>query len=169
MKSLQILRTLVDVFLFYSVFGALAALVVVPMMIIDPTAEIPITIKGMEIVGKDWLSILVIILGAISAFFFVYAIFILRRVLILFQQNEIFTDKVIVYFRTIGKYIIISTLLSSLPLFFYNVINRGNIKIEFSGGFDSMLLSISLGLLFIVIAAIFSRAKVMKDENELTV
>ena len=169
MKSLQILRALVDVFLFYSVFGALAALIVVPMMIIDPTAEIPITIKGIEIVGKDWLSILVIILGAISAFFFVYAIFILRRVLILFQQNEIFTDKVIVYFRTIGKYIIISTLLSSLPLFFYNVINRGNIKIEFSGGFDSMLLSISLGLLFIVIAAIFSRAKVMKDENEITV
>lgn len=169
MKSLQILRTLVDLFLFYSLLGAFAALVVVPMMIIDSTAEFQITIKGVEIVGNDWLSILVIILGAISAFFFVYAIFILRRVLILFEENEIFTDKVIGNFRTIGKFIIISTLLSSLPLFFYNVINRGNIKLEFSGGFDSMLLSVSLGLLFIVIAAIFSRAKVMKDENELTV
>ena len=169
MKSLQILRTLVDIFLFYAVLGALTALFIVPMIIIDPSAKIPVTIKGIDVVGDDWLSILVIILGAISAFFFVYAIFILRRVLILFQKNEIFTDKVIGYFRTIGKFIVISTLLSSLPLFFYNVINRGNIKIEFGAGFDSMLLWISLGLLFIVIAEIFNRAKLMKDENELTV
>ncbi len=169
MKSLQILRTLVDIFLFYAVLGALTALFIVPMMIIDPSAKIPVTIKGIDVVGEDWLSIFVIILGAISAFFFVYAIFILRRVLILFQKNEIFTDKVIRYFRTIGKFIVISTLLSSLPLFIYNVINRNNIKIEFGAGFDSMLLWISLGLLFMVIAEIFNRAKMMKDENELTV
>ncbi len=169
MKSLQILRTLVDIFLFYSIIGALTALFIVPFILLDPSAEIPVTIKGTEVIGDDWLSIIVIILGAISAFAFVYAIYTLRRVLILFSKNEIFTDKVIAYFKTIGKFIIISSLLSSIPLFIYNVIHRKAVRAEFSGGFDSLLLSVSLGLLFIVIAAIFTRAKMMKEENELTV
>jgi len=170
MKSLNLLKTLIELFLFFSVLGGLAVIVVVPLKLINPELDIPISIKGVEVTGGDWLSLLVIILAAIGAAFFIYAIFMLRKVLQLFLQNEIFTDTVISHFKVIGRCIITSGVLTSVPMFFYNMIQRNNLGIEFtSGGFDSLLLSVSLGLLFIVIGEIFQMAKNLQEENELTV
>ena len=170
MKSLNVLKSLIDLFLFFSVMGGLAVIVMVPLKLINPEHEVPISIKGIEVTGSDWLSLLVIVLSGIGAFFFIYAIFVLRKVLKLFLQKEIFTNAVIAHFRTIGKCVIASTLLTSVPMFFYNIIERNNLGIEFTGGgFDSLLLSISLGLLFIVIGEIFQKAKTLQEENDLTV
>ena len=170
MKSLNLLKTLIDLFLFFSILGGLAVIIVVPMKLLNPDLDIPISIKGVEVAGSDWLSIIVIVLSGIGAFFFIYAIFLLRKVLLLFIKREIFTDIVIGYFKTIGKCIIAAAVLTSVPMFFYNMIQRNNIGIEFTGGgFDSLLLSTSLGLLFIVIGEIFQKAKNLQEENELTV
>ncbi len=170
MKSLNLLKTLVDLFLFFSVLGALALVVVVPLKLINPGLDIPISIKGVEITGGDWASLVVIVLAAIGTGCFIYAIFVLRRVLGLFLKNQIFTDQVIGFFRLIGRCIIASGLLTSIPMFFYNMIAGNNVGIEFNGGgFDSLLLSVSLGLLFIVIGEIFQKAKNLKEENDLTI
>ena len=170
MKSLRLLKSLIDIFLFFSLLGAIAVIVVVPMKLINPELGIPIAIRGVSVEGSDWLSILVIAMAGVGAFFFLYAIFVLRKVLILFTKREIFTDAVIRNFKIIGQCIIAATLCTTIPMFFYNMVARNNVGIEFNGGgFDSLLLSVSLGLLFIVIGEIFQHAKNIKDENELTV
>ena len=170
MKSLNLLKTLIDLFLIFSVLGGLSVLIIVPMKLINPDFDIPISIKGVEVVGNDWLSLVVIVLSAIGAFFFIYAIFLIRKVIHCFLKNEVFTDIVIGHFKLIGKCVIASAVLTSVPMFFYNMIQRNNLGIEFTGGgFDSLLLSTSLGLLFIVIGEIFQKAKNLQEENELTV
>jgi len=169
MKSLNVLKSLIDLFLFFSILGGLAILVILPIKLINPSLDVPISIKGGEIAGSDWLSVLVILLLGTGTLLFIYAIVVLRKVIKLFMRNEIFTNGVIVHFRTIGKCIIASALLTSLPMFFYNLITEVSLGIEFTGGFDSLLLSVSLGLLFIAIGEIFQKAKNIKEENELTV
>lgn len=170
MKSLNLLKALIDLFLFFSVLGGLTVLIIVPMKLISPDFEIPITIKGVAVTGSDWFSLAVILLAGIGAFFFIYAIFLIRKILILFLRREIFSDTVVGYFKLGGKCIIVSALLTSVPMFFYNMVQRNHLGIDFmGGGFDSLLLSVSLGLLFIVIGEIFQHAKKMKEENELTV
>lgn len=170
MKSLNVLKSLIDLFLFFSVLGALSVLIVVPMKFVNPELDIPVSVKGATVDGSDWLSVVVIALSGLGAFFFVYAIFMLRKIIQFFLRNEIFTNSVVGMFKVIGKCIIASALLTSVPMFFYNMVHRNNVGIEFGGGgFDSLLLSVSLGLLFIVIGEIFKKAMELKEENELTV
>ena len=170
MKSLNLLKSLIDLFLLFSVIGAIGAIILVPVKLLNPEFDIPIKIKDVEVTGGDWLSLVVVVCSAIGAFFFVYSIFTLRKVLQLFLRNEIFNETVIKYCKVVGKCIIASALLNAIPMFFYNMVQRNHLGIEFNaGGFDSLLLSVSLGLLFIVIGEIFQKAKNLKEENELTV
>jgi hypothetical protein len=87
-----------------------------------------------------------------------------------FQKKEIFKAEVIQNFNLIGKLIISSSLISHSSLFIFTYINRDSVgfSIEF-GSYDSFLISISLGLFFMVISEVFKIAKNIKDENELTI
>ena len=170
MKSLGLLKTLLDLFLFITVFCAIAVIVAVPIKLMNPQMKLPVSIDGVKVIGTDWLSIVFVVLTAIAAFFFVYAIFLLRQVIVLFSKREIFSDNVIRKFRIIGKCIVAAGLFRPVSMFFYDMFQNNNAEIQFgSGGFDSLLLSVSLGLLFIVIGEIFQHAKNLKEENELTV
>ncbi|HEX8269881.1 MAG TPA: DUF2975 domain-containing protein [Flavobacterium sp.] len=169
MKSLNLLKTLIDLFLLFAVLGALALIIAVPLKIFTGR-DIPISVKGIEVSGSDGSSIALIALSGIGAFFFVYAIFLLRKVLQAFLRNQIFEDDVIRNFKLIGKFIIAYALLTSVPMLIYRMVQENHFEVGFTGGgFDSLLLSVSLGLLFIVIGEIFQKAKNLKEENELTV
>jgi EamA domain-containing membrane protein RarD len=87
-----------------------------------------------------------------------------------FQKRDIFNPDVIKHFNLIGKLIISSSLLSNLSLFIYNMVNQDHIELSLGfGSYDSFLISISLGLFFMVISEIFKIAASLKEENELTV
>lgn len=170
MKSLNLLKSLIDLFLFLAVLGALAAIIIIPIKIIYPHLEIPVSIEGVEITVFDRLAIVIIVLNAIGIAFFIYAMFVLRNVLKLFLINEIFNDVVIKSFKVIGKSLIAAAILNSVPTYIYMMIVQNKLDFKISGAdFNSLLLSISLGLLFIVISEIFNKAKILKDENDLTV
>ncbi|MBF6609296.1 MAG: DUF2975 domain-containing protein [Flavobacterium sp.] len=140
------------------------------MYLFSADFDIPIVINGQTIEETRWSAKVVAIFAGLGGILFFYGIFLLRKILILFQQRQIFVDSIVQNFYRIGYCVIGSGLLTNVPIYFYNIIERGNFKIEIvSGGFDSFILSISLGLLFMVIAEIFKHAKVLKEENELTV
>lgn len=170
MKNLNLLKTLVDVFFFIGVLTVVTMLIITPIYLINPENSIPIMVSGQELSGTDVATKVVVVFTGVSSLFFLYAIYRLKQVLGLFMKREIFTEKVVTHFKSIGKCIVASTLLTTIPLFLYNISIQQNIKYEFNfGGFDSFLMSISLGLLFIVIGEIFNIAKNIKEENELTV
>ena len=169
MRKLSILKALLDLFYFFAILSIVFITVLGAMMLFG-YSDIPVKIKGQEITVTGWDSKMLLIVVFVSFLLFLYAIYLLRKVIHHFVKREIFYDPVIAYLNTIGLCLIGATLLQNVSLFFYNLLHRNNIGVEFGvGGFDSFLLSIGLGLFFMVLSEVFKIAKNLKEENELTV
>lgn len=170
MKKLQILKTLLDLFWFFTLISLVGLIFFVPFLLTGNANEIDVKIKGQQITNADLFSKMVIVLGVIAGILFVYSIYLLRKVVGYFQRREIFHNEVIHNFNLIGKLIIASSLISNGSLFVFNAVKRNHLGLDLDfGGYDSFILSICLGLFFMVISEVFKIAKNMKEENELTV
>lgn len=170
MKKLQILKSLLDLFWFFSLISAVAIIVFIPFYLTGNDGDIPVKIKGQEISNADLFSKIVIIVNILSGLLFVYSVYLLRKIVTYFQKRDIFNADVIRYFGLIGKLIIASALISNIALFIFNAVKRNHLGLSLDfGGYDSFILSICLGLFFMVIGEVFKIAKNMKEENELTI
>jgi hypothetical protein len=106
----------------------------------------------------------------VSGLLFLYSIYLLRKVVGLFQKREIFNEEIVKLFNLIGQLVIASSLISNVSLFIYKFVVKDHSDLTLDlGSYDSFLISISLGLFFIVISAVFKIATRMKEENELTI
>lgn len=170
MRKLNILKSILDLFWFFSIIGIFSVLVFLPFYLFNSNIDIPIKIKGQEIVSKTIFSKMIVFANVVSGVLFVYGIYLLRKVVSLFQKREIFNDEVVRLFNLIGQLIIASSLISNLSLFIYNVVEKNHVGFSLDlGSYDSFLISVSLGLFFMVISVVFKIAKSMKEENELTI
>ena len=169
MRKLQILKALLDLFWFVSIIGLIGLIIFLPFLLFDGD-DITVKIKGQEIISNDIFSKIIIIASAIGGLLFIYSIYLLRIVISYFHQRDIFNIEVIRNFNLIGKLIIFSSLISNSALFIFNMVKRNNIGLSLDiGSYDSFILSICLGLFFMVISEVFKIAKNMKEENELTI
>jgi hypothetical protein len=87
-----------------------------------------------------------------------------RKVLGLFKKNILLDERVIKYFDQIGKAIIAGYIITAVPLFFYDVINSNPIQVKATFGFSSAIITIGLGLFFMVLSEVFLIAKGRKEE-----
>lgn len=170
MKKLQFLKAILDFFWFFSLVSAIAILIFSTFYLFDSDIDIPIKIQGKQITVNDLPSKLIIFANIITGILFLFSIYLLRKIVGHFQKREIFNLDVIKYFNLIGKLIIISSLITKSTTLLYTLLKHDNISLSLDfGSYDSFLISISLGLFFMVISEIFKIAKNMKEENELTI
>ena len=170
MRKLQILKTLVDLFWFFSIIAIVFLIIFIPFMFFtNQVIDIPIKINGGEIIVIDLSTKFLLLVAVISYFFFVYGIFELRKVLSLFQKRIIFDAEVITLLDKTGKSFFLASIISTIAVLAYSIINKPEVSIEFGGDFSSFLFTSSLGLFFMVLSEVFKIAKNMKEENELTI
>ncbi|RTY90863.1 DUF2975 domain-containing protein [Flavobacterium sp. GT3R68] len=170
MKKLNILKTLLDVFWVFSIIGIIGLALFIPFMFFsDEAMDIPIKINGEKILVIDWTTRIILVLGVIAYCFFVYAIYQLRKLLVLFSNRIIFDEKIILLLHQVGLNFMFASFLTGIPALIYNVRTKGDMAVEFGGGFSSFLFTASLGLFFMVLSEVFKMAKTMKEENELTI
>lgn len=170
MRKLNFLKTVLDLFWFLTLFSIVGMLIFIPLYLFSSDIDIPIKIKGQEISADTITAKIVVFANFVSGLLFVYSIYLLRKVVQMFQKKEIFNDKVVKLLNLIGKLIIASSLISTISLFIYNAVERNHLGFSLDfGGYDSFLISISLGLFFMVISEIFKIAKNMKEESDLMI
>lgn len=170
MRKLNILKTVLDLFWIFTLFAILGMLIFIPFYLFSSDVDIPIKIKGQEISANTILAKIVVIVNVISGLLFFYSIYLLRKLVGLFQKREIFSDEVVRLFNLIGKLVIASSVMSSISLFIYNAVERNHLGLSLDfGSYDSLLISISLGLFFMVISEIFKIAKNMKEDSDLMI
>ena len=170
MKKINILKTLLDFIWFFSIIGIIGITFFIPFMFFsDDTIAIPIKINGEKILVFNLTTKIILTLGVIAYCFFVYGIYQLRKVLALFSKRIIFDEKIILLLHQIGVNFTLASLFTGIPTFFYNLMTKVNVGLEFGSGFSSFLFTASLGLFFMVLSEVFKIAKTMKEENELTV
>jgi hypothetical protein len=153
-----------------AIASTIAIVTIVPAYLLGYIKDIPVTINGQDVVSADVPTKIVVGLAAIGTLFFAYAIYLLRKTIGFFKKRDIFNEDVIRYFGGIGKCVLASTILTNIPMFFYNTIHLGHVSSLSlnGGGFSSLLLSLSLGLFFMVLGEVFKIAKNLKEENDLT-
>ncbi|MBC7522871.1 MAG: DUF2975 domain-containing protein [Flavobacterium sp.] len=171
MRKLQILKTLIDLFWFFSIIAVVGMLFFIPFMFLSKeVVDIPIKINGVLIKVDSIETKLILTVVVISFLIFAYGIYLFRKVLSLFQKRIIFDNVIILLLNNIGKCFLIASILSSTALFLYPFIYKNKVvSIEFGSGFSSFLFTSSLGLFFMVLSEVFTISKNIKEENELTI
>ena len=170
MKKLRFLKTLIDIFWFFSL---LAAVTMIGYLLYSyfqqGPLELPLKINGEPITDFGFSTQFMLTLGFIAYAFFVYGIHLFRKLLRLFEHKIIFEQQTIRLLHQIGRNFTAASLLSWFALFVYDAFHDDSKGIDFSSGFNSFLFTVSLGLFFMVLSEVFAIAKNMKEENELTV
>lgn len=171
MKKLYILKALVDLLWFFSIIVIATMAIFLPFLFFSSEPmDIPIKIGETKVTAMD-LATKFMLLGLVIAYcFFVYGLFLFRKVLVLFSKRQIFEDSVIVLLNKIGKFFLIASLLAVLMDFLGKLYIENKVEFGIEGGFfDSFLFTASLGLFFMVLSEVFANAKNIKEENDLTI
>lgn len=171
MKKLYILKALVDLLWFFSIIVIATMAIFLPFLFFSSEPmDIQIKIGETKVTAMD-LATKFMLLGLVIAYcFFVYGLFLFRKVLVLFSKRQIFEDSVIVLLNKIGKFFLIASLLAVLMDFLGKLYIESRVEFGIEGGFfDSFLFTASLGLFFMVLSEVFANAKNIKEENDLTI
>ena len=167
MKKLNLLRTVIDVFFIITIIATLGALTWTVSYLFNNNMHGTIKLNGKPFVPKTNFSKIIMIFGLLCEMMYVYSFYLLRKVVILFQNKRIFDTEVIKLFNQIGVLLIALAIISKTLILVLNIVEK-DIKLKLDTQ-DSFFISIILGLFFIVISAIFKSAKEYKEENELTI
>ena len=168
MRKLNVLKACIDLAFYLSCLTVLAFVVFIPFAVLGQMDGIPIKMQGRELIVDNWQAKVVLVFTLVSALFFVYGIYLLRKTIGFFLKKDVFNSEVIRNFNVIGICVVTSTLLIVLPSFLYTAFHRTAMGFKLEVGFDSPLLVISLGLFFMVLSEVFKIAKDLKEENDLT-
>ena len=170
MKKLNILKTILDFFCWSALLFLAGLILFLPFYLLEAKPDIDIEIRGQKILNHNTFTKTIVTINVISSLVFLYSIYLLRKVIVLFQKREIFNDEVVRLLNLIGKLIVASSIISSFSIYFYNMIERNHLGISLDfGSYYSFLISVSLGLFFMVISEVFKIAKTMKEENDLMI
>lgn len=169
MKNLGILKSLIDILYFITLLITVFLFIAVCNTAFFGGMLPGMSINGVKMGNPSWLSNVMMVFVLISCMLFSYAVYLLRQTIEYFMKREFFIPKVIVNFRKIGLFIILSPVISAAAVFLYSIFENDKMELTFGFGFDSLLVSLIVGLFFMVLSEVFKIAKNLKEENELTV
>ena len=169
MKKLVILKSLVDfiwivtciplmpVMLFFCVF-----------MFVNPETVDIFFDNEKTVLDSSQLSIQLFMLISVALIFVgIYCFYLFRKTLRYFQKVKPFHKDVISNFYKIGYLLSGIGVLGTVLVFVGRLVLKSELKINF--GISPYLVTICLGLFFMVLSEVFKVAKQAKEENELTV
>lgn len=168
MKRLALLKTLTSILFVLSLISMFFAVPFILVIAVMP-GRIPFKINGTvaESVGAETVLYLLALVAGFA--FFIYAIYLFKKILGLFEKKRIFHEDVIKLFDQTGKAILIGYAICAVASFFYTTLVENILEIGLDTGIDSSIVTIGLGLFFLVLSDVFLMAKNIKEENDLTV
>ncbi|NRS87344.1 hypothetical protein HNQ02_000244 [Flavobacterium sp. 7E] len=171
MKKLTYLKFFINFFFTGAIVSSFFLLVKLSKVLFDYKIQKPFQIENLDLVLSGVNLKIVLSFITISSFVFIYGIYLLKKVVLLFMENKIFDDQVILLLNKIGKILILSALLKGIPIlcsiiFSFQEIGTGSKNDNYIGFHFSVYV---LALFFMVLSEVFKIAKNLKDENELTV
>ena len=135
---------------------------------VKPTSYFP---EILSIAESKMITIILLIIQLFVSALFIYAVKIIRKLVHNFNSGKLFTQYHITGLKLAGQLIIAVTLAKAALQFLEEALinSRLGIDINFDQGFGSFWLVIAIGLFFIYLSSIFSNARQLKEENDLTV
>jgi hypothetical protein len=167
MRKLNFLKAIID-------FTWIMSMITVPVVIFfvgilfytNESFGMPIHINGNKISVVETKDKIIVVLLLCSYLLLLYGLFLFKKVLFAFQRRKVFHEENCLNFNKIGIILIISALISGIPMFLYKFYQK---EFELEIGLNGYILMIALGLFFMILSELFQIAKKQKEENELTI
>ncbi|WP_309641247.1 DUF2975 domain-containing protein [Flavobacterium sp.] len=171
MKKIYQLKSILDIVIVFSMVVMVAGLLGLLLgLITGNMSKLNVEIGGEKIDHFDAAFYVVALLMASGYGLFVYSIYELKKLIAMFVRKEFFTDLSVKSLKTIGISMLASSVLIMVPAYIYGALNDATIHLTMSSiRPESMAFSIIISLFFIILSYIFNEAKMIKDENELTI
>lgn len=166
MRKLNFLKGIVDFVWITMLITIPFLLFFIVMVLIDSEPfDVPIKVNGTILEVVDLKTKVLFGFLCLSASLIIYGLFLFRKLLRLFQLKIIFDLEIVILMKRLGFVIILSALLGGIPNLILEIVKN---NISLSIGLNPFVLLFSLGLFFLVLSEVFTIAKNIKEENDLT-
>ncbi|MCM4160537.1 DUF2975 domain-containing protein [Antarcticibacterium flavum] len=170
LKPPVLLKTLLDVIFWFTLIGLIFRLLFTVFYFFT---DIPVnlTIHHYQITEFNFAFAVGIFLKLLISTLFIYAVYIMRKVVRSFFKRKLFTPLQISGLKLIGQLLIFTVLFEiilefTLPIVFEREIKAGG---AFDSSFNSVWFILAIGLFFLLLSKAFSYARSLQQENDLTV
>lgn len=166
MTQLRTLKQLVQILFVLSLFAMFFTVPFILLSIVMPES-IPFKIDGEMAKDISTASKIVafIVIGGVACF--LYALYIFKQNLILFEKKRVFDAGVVTNFKKMGRFIYLGGVLFVGGAILFRM-TKGMVSIDLNFILEAIFI-FAMGLFFEVLAGAFQWAKKLKEENDLTV
>lgn len=170
-KPPVLLKIIIDILLILLILATIFSMIFFNILLWIPEDSIPFPIHPDLIDSFNEQAFTILGFEFLSWIIFIYTIFKLKKLVNLFFKGEFLSKEQIKITNIIGKLIIIVAILEKIPSFIYkNFLEESPRTISYGiSSFGSFWFVLALGLFFIFLSRILDNARILKEENELTV
>lgn len=168
MRKLTILKTIIDFLWIISLISLPFVILFFGFIIFNTSLDGKMNIDffGIQIKEFTIYTRIAMILPLITYLASIYCLYLFKKTIKNISQLSLFDDLNIKYFNTIGILLLVIALVEGISSFLFRL-SESELKLDFS--LSPFLITVILGLFFMVLIEIFKIAKSAKDENELTI
>ena len=168
MSRIPLLKTLVSILFIMALIAFFFTVPFIIMLWVMPESiPLGLTIEWLEKGEKIDFEAILYLLALMTAYaFFTYALYLLRKILDLFAKRILFDIRTISALDQAGKAIITGCIIDLAATFIYRMVTSDIVEIKPSIGINSTIVTICLGLFFMVLSEVLLMAKKLKDEND---
>ena len=166
--SFKLLKGILSIALFFSTVLWLIFLLILVGIIsgIDGSFGLHRVAEDFDLISKGAkLALVTYILVGYAGI--IYIIYILRKLIISLNSGNLFTKFQCTGFNLVGQLIIWLVILSAVVEFVMKLIFDSRLEVETN--FPDFWLFLALGAFFIVLSQVFEKARLMREENDLTI
>ena len=171
MKPPILLKTILDICYFLLLFTFASASILSIITVAVGDSFYPIIVNDEHISELTPMVLVLIFTELLIGGFLVYTVYILRKLIRNFFKGKLFTRYQVASLNLIGRLIILITLAQGLLNFLGNLFIESELRLGIAVdlSFISFWFILAIGLFFIYLAGVFENARLLKEENELTV
>ncbi len=168
-KAPVLLKTILDIIFILLMVGLITYIIITPILLFSGT-DFSIKISNIEIHKLTFTVSILIILNLILYTGFVFLIYRLRKLLRLFFRKKLFSSRQTRDLNLIGKLIVMLSIGKALLNFLLKFLLENNLDLSIKTAYlDSLWFSLAIGLFFIYLSKVFENARILKEENDLTI
>lgn len=171
MKPPIILKTILDILFLFVIFGTVIFLILVGIFMWNSEGSLPFRVNDNLISSLNAEAYTVLGFVLVSRLLFIYTVYKFKYLVRLFFKGKFLSVEQVKLIRIIGRLIILVALLNTVPKVIYQTFFEPSPRrVDYGlASVDSFWFIIAIGLFFLFLSKIFENARLMKEENELTI
>lgn len=171
MRPPIILKTILDILFLFVIFGTVIFIIFIGIFIWNSEGSIPLRVNDNLLTALNAEAYTVLGFVLVSRILFIYTVYKFKYLVRLFFKGKLLSVEQVRLVKVIGRLIVAVALLNTVPGFIYKTFFEPSPRrVDYGlASVDSFWFIIAIGLFFMFLSKIFENARIMKEENELTV